>query len=581
MVLNHLANISMKIINKFRVVIFFLSALLICNTSYSQDLISGAAKDFAKQDIKEGAKVAARNVAKQAAKNGVKTSAKVGAKAVAKSEAKAAVRAETKGVVKNTIKSEVKASAKSAIKADTKRAIEKGTAKTYKEATEKVLKSQASKAAQKSLVTVEKTAVNVTEKGAKKGVAKQTVKSTTNAAKIEAKETATRSAVKMSEPNALVKKLSVSDSKALVKNSFNKEVKVLSSMGDKRVASKVAEHRVKKSLGNAVVEKTIENTISKEAVTKTVLESRLGKNIAERSMAIGEGRKGFAETLLKDLDSHPLLEKEIKKNPDILKAYERNFNSPQYRSDISVLRYQSYRGNFYSEHLAFRDKSKSLVRFSGEDQLIVEKNGTNLIIDKNTGAELGKLSGGPGNYIIECFNGDGNALQNMSLMPNTQYITKTENAVITTNVNKNGQRSLITVKADGQKPYTVGKRNNDKIQKASAINKEMTLQGLMDNRNHNIKADGGHIVPKSCGGSDDMLNLFAQNPDLNRYNSKWRGAENAYEKALKNKQKVQYEIEFLSYEKNSFWPTKIRQTLYVDGKKVADNVFDNLRVLAK
>lgn len=496
-------------------------------------------------------------VGKAAAKKTAKTIAKQSAKKATNSAVKGAIKKETKSAAKQVVKKEAvkssttiakmeaKSLTKKAIKQETQKVLESGTVRTSKEATEAVLKKEARKTASESLVT---TSIKRTEKTAlkngEKTLAKKGVKSSTQKA-------ATKT----------ITKASVQESKTIMNSAVKTEIKALSKIEGVRAAQKV----------------TTKN-ITKKAASETV-EKALNRTAAERWSILAKSDAQSTAILLKDLEANPQLAKQFKQNPALLDVYYRNIGSPTYRTDLNLLRYQFDGANKFSEELVFLDKTtKQRIKYTGDNLKIVEKNGVNYIKDVKTDKVLGTISGTAENRMIYV-EGDGQELLNLYHLGNTTYIVDNGYMKIMYKTDKQGV--LIGCNSHHYKkmPRDIGKdRNKGKIIRIKEIKNDYTSAGTRSSRYHNLDDDGGHIVPKSLGGSDYVINVFPQNRSMNR-SGIWKKSELAAKKAIQQGKDVERNIVFIKDGNTSLRPSSVHLIQKIDGEVTVDAIIDNPKVI--
>lgn len=473
-------------------------------------------------------KTAVKGVAKKAAKSAVKTEIKTTTKQAVK-----------KGVVKSSTKiakSEAKLLTKNAIKKEVQISIEKGTSKTAREATEAVLKREARETASESLVTT--TVKKAEKKALKKGenaVAKRGIKTT---AKSSAKKTIT--------------KASTQESKAIMNSAVKAEIKNISKVSGVRAAQKVSTKE-----------------ISMSVVTESV-EKALNKTAAKRWESLVKADPHTTEILLKDLETNPQLAKHFKQNPAFLDAYYKNIGSPTYRSDINILRYQTNGANKYSD----------VLKYSGNDIKIIEENGINYIKDVNSKEVLGTISGTAENRIINTI-GDENKLYDLYPLGNTTYVHDNGYAKTIRKTDKQGFLKECTTQYYKNIPPSVTKdRDKIKIGKIKEIKNEYNVMGTKSSKNHNLDDEGGHIVPKAMGGSDNAINIFPQNSKMNG-SGVWYKSERAAKKARNNGKYVERTVYFTKdkNDKGSLRPSSVHLIQKIDGEVTVDAIIDNPKVI--
>lgn len=482
---------------------------------------------------KTAVKGAAKNAAKSAVKTEIKTTTKQAVKkGVAKSSTKIA-KSEAKSLTKNAIKKEVQIS------------IEKGTSKTTREATEAVLKREARETASESLVTT--TMKKAEKKALKKGenvVAKRGIKTT-------AKSSATKT----------ITKASAQESKAIMNSAVKAEIKGISKVSGVRVAEKVSTKEISMNLATESVEKA------------------LNKTAAKRWESLVKADSHTTEILLKDLEANPQLAKQFKQNPALLDVYHRNIGSPTYRTDLNLLRYQFDGANKFSEELVFLDKTtKQRIKYTGDNLKIVEKNGVNYIKDVKTDKVLGTISGTAENRMIYV-EGDGRELLNLYPLGNTTYIVDDGYSKIMYKHDKQGV--LIGYNSHHYKklPRDIGKdRNKGKILRIKEIKNDYTSAGTRSSRYHNLDDDGGHILPKSMGGSDYAMNVFPQNRNMNR-SGIWRDSERAAKEAIQQGKVVDINMVFKKDGNTSLRPSSVHLIQKIDGVVTIDAIIDNPKVI--
>ena len=482
-------------------------------------------------------KTAVKGAAKKTAKSAVKTEIKTTTKQAVK-----------KGVVKSSTKiakSESKSLTKNAIKKEVQISIEKGTSKTAREATEAVLKREARETASESLVT---TTVKKAEKKALK-------KGENVAAKKGIKTTAKASATKT------ITKASAQESKAIMNSAVKAEVKSISKVSGVRAAQKVSTKEISMSVATESVEKA------------------LNKTAAKRWESLVKADSHTTEILLKDLEANPQLAKQFKQNPALLDVYHRNIGSPTYRTDLNLLRYQFDGANKFSEELVFLDKTtKQRIKYTGDNLNIVEKNGVNYIKDVKTDKVLGTISGTAENRMIYV-EGDGQELLNLYHLGNTTYIVDDGYMKIMYKTDKQGV--LIGCNSHHYKklPHDIGKdRNKGKILRIKEIKNDYTSAGTRSSRYHNLDDDGGHIVPKSLGGSDYFINVFPQNRSMNR-SGIWKKSELEAKKAIQQGKDVERNIVFIKDGNTSLRPSSVHLIQKIDGEVTVDAIIDNPKVI--
>ena len=496
-------------------------------------------------------------IGKAVAKKTAKTVAKQSAKKATKNAIKGAIKNETKAVAKQAVKKEAvksstaiakmeaKSLTKKVIKQETQKVLESGSVRTSKEATEAVLKKEARKTASESLVT---TSIKRTEKSAlksgEKTLAKKGVKSSTQKA-------ATKT----------VTKASVQESKAIMNSAVKTEVKALSKIEGVRAAQKVTT-----------------KDITKKAASETV-EKALNRTAAERWSVLAKSDAQSTAILLKDLESNPQLIKSFKQNPALLDVYHRNIGSPTYRTDLNMLRYQSYGANKFSDELVFRNKAtKQLERYTGDNLKIVENNGINYIKDVKSDKVLGTISGTAENRVIHTVSGD-KTLYNLYPFSNATYVEDNGYSIITRKTDKQGFVKECTQQYYKNIPSGVGKdRNKGKIRRIKEIKNEYNSLGQKSSRNHNLDDEGGHIVPKSMGGTDDAINIFPQNTKMNR-SGVWKKSELEAKKARMNGKYVERTITFSKDNPSSLRPSSVHIIQKIDGVVTVDEIISNPRVI--
>lgn len=484
-------------------------------------------------------------------KQTVRATAKQAAKGAAKQTAKGAAKQAAKGAAKQAAKGATKAATKAAIKQEAKTAISNGISTSTKEASRSIVKKQALKTAKGSLTT------ETMVKAEKRVASRASKKATTTAAKQRAK------------------RVSAAESKALANKAFTRQVSGLKSFGNGRVVSKMAEKKALVSTGATTLKNASSGATMLQVTSRETLKKNIGETTTARWMKLTESHPEMTKTLITDLEKNPSLAKAVGRNPELIDVYHRNFSSPKYRSDVSVLRYQQHGASKFSEDLKFYDKKlKKRVSFSGNQLTLKEENGVNYWVNNETGKKVGVLSGSQGNYTVECYEGNGNMLQNMSLMPNTKYIIKNNSSTQTIFTNKLGQRTKVEFTLDGKQKIKVGKRDASKIQRTQHLMAEQNVYGVKDSRYHNLNDDGGHIIPKSWGGSDDAINLYSQNMHMNRSGG-WKKAEISGKKALKKGKKVELSIEF-KYPTASLRPSEVHRIQKIDGVVMYDEVLPNI-----
>ena len=496
-------------------------------------------------------------VGKAAAKKTTKTIVKQSAKKATKSTIKGAIKKETKTAAKQAVKNEaVKSSAtiakmeaksltKKAIKQETQKVLESGTVRTTKEATEAILKKEARKTASESLVTTsikrtEKTALKSGEKTiAKKGVKSSTQKSTTKT----------------------IAKASVQESKTIMNSAVKTEVKALSKNEGVRAAQKVTTKDIAKKTASETVEKALNRTA------------------AERWSILAESDAKSTAILLKDLESNPQLVKSFKQNPALLDVYHRNIGSPTYRTDLNMLRYQSYGANKFSDELVFRNKAtKQLERYTGDNLKIVENDGINYIKDVKSDKVLGTISGTAENRVIYV-EGNDKILLNLYPPGNSSIIVDNGYAKTIYKTDKQGFVKECTTQFYKDIPSGVGKdRNKGKIKRIKEIKNDYNSLGQKSSKNHNLDDEGGHIVPKAMGGSDDAINIFPQNTKMNR-SGVWKKSELEAKKARMNGKYVERTIIFSKENPSSLRPSNVHVIQKIDGVVTVDEIIANPRVI--
>lgn len=484
-------------------------------------------------------------------KTAVKGSTKNAAKSAVKTELKATTKQAVKKEIVNSSTKIAKRSAKSltknAIKKEVQISLEKGTSKTAREATEAVLKREARETASESLVT---TTVKKAEKKTLKKAEKTLTKKGTKAA---TKTSATKT----------ITKASVQDSKAIMNSAIKAEIKSISRVGGVKVAQKAST-------------KEISMNITTESIEKA-----LNKTAAKRWESLVKADSHTTEILLKDLEANPQLAKQFKQNPALLDVYHRNIGSPTYRTDLNLLRYQFDGANKFSEELVFLDKTtKQRIKYTGDNLKIVEKNGVNYIKDVKTDNVLGTISGTAENRMIYV-EGDGQELLNLYHLGNTTYIVDDGYMKIMYKTDKQGV--LIGCNSHHYKklPHDIGKdRNKGKILRIKEIKNDYTSAGTRSSRYHNLDDDGGHIVPKSLGGSDYVINVFPQNRSMNR-SGIWKKSELAAKKAIQQGKDVERNIVFIKDGNTSLRPSSVHLIQKIDGEVTVDAIIDNPKVIKR
>lgn len=483
-------------------------------------------------------------VGKSAAKKATNSAIKGAIKQETKSATKQAVKKEAVKSSSTIAKMEAKSLTKKAIIQETQKVLESGTVRTSKEAMEAVLKKEARKKASESLVTTSiKRTEKTTLKSGEKTLAKKGVKSTVQKA-------ATKT----------ITKASVQESKTIMNSAVKTEVKALSKIEGVRAAQKV--------LTKDITRKTASETVEKA----------LNRTSAERWSILTKGDTRSTAILLKDLESNPQLVKSFKQNPALLDAYHRNIGSPKYRTDLNMLRYQSYGANKFSDELVFRNKAtKQLEKYTGDNLKIVEKNGINYIKDVKSDKVLGIISGTADNRVIHIKNGD-KTLYNLYPLCNTTYVEDNGYSIITRKTDKQGFVKECTQQYYKNIPSGVDRRrNNGKIGTIREIKNDYNSLGIKSSRNHNLDDDGGHIVPKAMGGSDDAINIFPQNSKMNR-SGVWKKSETDALKARKRGKYVERIITFSKDNQTSLRPSSAHIIQKIDGKVTVDEIIANPKV---
>ena len=484
-------------------------------------------------------------------KTAAKSSAKNAAKSAVKSEVKATTKKAVKGEIINTstkiAKSEAKALTKTAIKQEVQKSIAIGTSKSAREATETVFKKEARKTASKSLVT---TTVQKAEKQALKKGESSVVKSSIKAT--------SKSSIKKT-----IQKASSQESKIIMNSAVKTEIKSITKASGVKFVQKASAKKLSMDLATESIEKTLNKTAAKrwELLVKT--DSRA------------------TEVLLKDLEANPQLIKQFKHNPALLDAYHRNIGSPTYRTDLGILRYQTYGANIFSDELVYYNKAtKQRVKYTGDKLKIIEKNGVNYIKDVKNDKVLGTISGTAENRMIYV-EGDGQELFNLYPLGNTTYTVDNGYSKIMYKHDKQGV--LIGCYSHHYKklPRDIGKdRNKAKIIRIKEIKNDYTSAGTRSSRYHNLDDDGGHIVPKSLGGSDYAMNVFPQNRSMNR-SGVWKKSELAAKKAIQQGKDVERYIIFIKDGNTSLRPSSVHLIQKIDGKVTVDAIIDNPKVIKK
>lgn len=288
------------------------------------------------------------------------------------------------------------------------------------------------------------------------------------------------------------------------------------------------------------------------------VETVLGKTAAKIWNEIAqEGGEKATKTLLDDMAEDRLLRKTIQKNPDLLRAYYRMLESPM-RKDITAIRYLSYNVGKYSRAYPAIAKKYGF----GDNLIIKSERGINKIYN-NTGEFLGTISGNNRTgYIIECSTTNRTIL-NLYPLSNSRYVCG-NNTWITDEYGRTS-RAIAT--------------NGPRIDRDSKIQKDVVRlkNGFNTNgdplKNIHPNDEGGHLIPLSMGGTNDLINFVPQHKMINRnegatraIESAWYRSENAAKLANDKGKTVTRDIKLNYSNKSTLRPDKFSITQTIDNE---------------
>ena len=303
-------------------------------------------------------------------------------------------------------------------------------------------------------------------------------------------------------------------SKGMFKKSFAKVSKYTGKYG-KYVFGKGAKIFAKpsaeiKKLTGLAKDKYLKKTSNQIADAKAVRKAALSNIKNDIQLFSSKLSPKAFKRLQKDVVKNPDLLKELKRNPSAVKVYE-NALATKYGNNISFIRYWSNNANKFYD--------KGLKQFGkGEDIIFKDVNGITEITDKS-GAKLGKIIDKfDGNqYVIDLTKAEKNTLANLYPMANSKYIRG--NTVYLTD--KYGR--VVECRVTIDKNVKVFGRDKNQIARIRNAKSQYDVDG---NQVSNITTndDGGHLVADSWGGDSDFLNIVPQNSKMN-IGGQWKSSE--------------------------------------------------------
>jgi hypothetical protein len=272
-----------------------------------------------------------------------------------------------------------------------------------------------------------------------------------------------------------------------------------------------------------------------------------------------------------------ILEKDIVKNPDLLKFLEKNpaarecyenICESEFRNDIRCLRYLTNNADKFVE--------KGFKYGQGKDLIFKDVKGITEIFDKS-GNRLGKIIGktDKDGLVIDITNAEKNTLTNLYPMAKAKYI-QGNNHFIT---DEFGRVVEVRVKID--QSVVAAERDKNLIGKIRSLKSQYGVDGKQMKRIPQ-NDDGGHLIPNSWGGNSDAMNIVPQNSKINR-GGKWGGSETIGYNAAQRGNTVERTIKLEYPDNNSLRPScfileqKINGQTNVYGgieQTIIENVFE-------
>lgn len=273
-----------------------------------------------------------------------------------------------------------------------------------------------------------------------------------------------------------------------------------------------------------------------------------------------------AHILEKDINENPELLKFLENNPAARECYE-NICESAFRKDIRCLRYLSYNADKFVE--------KGFKHGQGKDLIFKDVEGNVTEIFDKSGNLLGKIIGktDKDGLVIDITEAEKNILANLFPMSNTKYI-QGNNHFIT---DEFGRVSEVYMRYSEE--LKAAERDKKLIWESRTIKSQYGVDGTQMKRIPK-NDDGGHLIPNSCGGSSDALNIVPQNMKVNR-GGVWGSSETIGCNAAKNGSVVERTIKIEYPDNNSLRPSRFILEQKINGETdvyggVASTVIENV-----
>lgn len=309
---------------------------------------------------------------------------------------------------------------------------------------------------------------------------------------------------------------------------------------------------------------------SSEQATKRVvldagqqaLESQLkdivgsGANKVLRDKCSKESLEHCSKQLLKDVAADPALAQHIKRNPQFVNSYLQAIDAPSVRTDIKMLRY------LHNGADKFVDAGYLKKWGKGADLIFKEQNGVCKIFDTNSDF-LGEIVKTTDNKIVIHCSAKNRKLLNLYPISNATYIC--DNHKWTTDRYGRVCQAYYTV--TGREKILAREAGKSITTSVRDLKNRHNRLGLMTSNKLPLADDGGHLIPRSAGGTNDAINIIPQNQKSNR-GGVWKQCENAAtsKKAAKMGKSINCKIDLYYNDDMSLRPSSASRTHTIDGQ---------------
>jgi hypothetical protein len=281
-----------------------------------------------------------------------------------------------------------------------------------------------------------------------------------------------------------------------------------------------------------------------------------GANKVLRDKCTKETLEQCSKQLLEDVASNKALAQAIKKNPQLASNYLQAIDAPAVRNDITALRYLNKGAD------KFVDAGYLKKWGRGEDLIFKQSGDICKIYDRN-GDFLGDMiKSADGTTTINC-SATNRKLLNLYPMNNTTYTCGKHKWV----TDRYGRVKSASYSVDGTETILNRAESKNVTNSVRDLKNRYNSQGRMSSDKMPTLDDGGHLIPRSAGGTNDAINIVPQNAKSNR-GGLWKQCENAAssKRAAKIEATINCQIDLNYTDNMTLRPSDLSRTHTINGK---------------